>query len=65
MALLELNGVPAWQLMVLGGLFTSARCSHVHGMLTASAGSRAAGALGTVIIMLAMAGQLLLLALTG
>jgi hypothetical protein len=60
LAFLEFNGLPAWQLLALGGLFTVARLSHVHGMLAAAALSRTFGALFTVVTMLAMIGLLLL-----
>lgn len=62
LALLELNGVAGLQLYVFGGLFTFARVSHIHGMLTATPLTRTTGAMFTVIAMMAMAGQLLLLA---
>jgi len=62
LALLELNSLPGFQLYVLGGLFTFARASHIHGMLTATQLTRTIGAMFTVITMMAMAGQLLVLA---
>jgi hypothetical protein len=58
LALLELNSLPGWQLLVLGGLFTVSRLSHIHGMLTATLLTRAMGALLSVIIMLSMIGRL-------
>ena len=65
LALLELNGLPGWQMHVLGGLFTLARLSHVHGMLTATPLSRSMGALFSVIAMVSMIGRLLTLAVLG
>lgn len=58
LALLELNGLPVWQLSLLGGLFTIARALHVHGMLTATLATRSFGALFSVIVMLSMIGLL-------
>lgn len=63
LGLLEVNGLPGWQLLVLGGVFTVARLSHAHGMLTATLPTRSAGALFTIIIMVSMVGRLLTLAL--
>ena len=63
LALLEVNGLPGWQMITLGSLFTLARLSHVHGMLTATQLTRSMGALFTVIVMVSMIGRLLTLAL--
>jgi len=65
LALLELNGLPAWQLVTLGALFTLARLSHVHGMLTATLMTRSMGALFSIVIMVTMVGRLLTLAVMG
>ena len=65
LALLELNGLPAWQLIILGALFTLARVSHVHGMLTATLMTRSMGALFSIVIMVTMIGRLLTLAVMG
>jgi len=65
LGLLELNGLPAWQLWTLGGLFTVARLSHVHGMLKASLATRSMGAMFSIILMAAMIGRLGTLALWG
>lgn len=65
LGLLELNDLPVWQLGVLGGLFTLARVSHLHGMLSATQLTRSMGALFSVIVMVAMIGRLLTLAVLG
>ena len=65
LALLELNGLPLWQLLFLGGGFTLARLSHVHGMLSATLLTRSMGALFSVITMVSMVGRLLTLLLAG
>lgn len=65
LALLEFNGLPMWQLVALGALFTLARISHVHGMLTATLLTRSFGALVSIIAMVTMIGLLLTLALMG
>ncbi|HEY9163050.1 MAG TPA: MAPEG family protein, partial [Magnetovibrio sp.] len=65
LGLLELNGLPAWQLWALGGAFTAARISHVHGMLTRTLATRSIGALFSIIIMTSMVGRLATLALWG
>lgn len=65
LAMLEFNGLPAWKLLTLGGLFTVARFSHVHGMLRAAAPTRTFGALFTVISMIAMTVQLWWMAVLG
>lgn len=62
LALLELNGLPVWQLVALGTLFTLARVSHVHGMLTATLMTRSMGALFSIVIMVTMIGRLLTIA---
>ena len=59
LALLELNGLPGWQLHLLAGAFTVARLSHIHGMLTATLTTRSMGALSSVILMTTMVGLLL------
>jgi len=65
LALLELNGLPGWQLHALGGAFTAARLSHIHGMLTATLRTRSMGALFSVILMTSMIGMLLVRAVGG
>lgn len=65
LALLELNGLSAWKLFALGGLFTGARLSHIHGMLSAAVQTRTYGALFSVIAIIAMIGMLLMLAVLG
>jgi len=65
LALLEFNGLPTWQLVTLGTLFTFARVSHVHGMLTATLLTRSMGALVSIIAMVSMIGRLLTLAVMG
>lgn len=62
LALLEVNSLPGWQLLVLGGLFTVARVSHIHGMLSATLATRSTGALVSIIAIIAMIGRLLTLA---
>lgn len=65
LALMELNGLPAWKLLALGGLLTVARFSHVHGMLRAASPTRGFGALFTIISMIAMIIQLLVIVALG
>jgi len=60
MMILELTGAQAWQLHILGGAFTLARLSHLHGILTATQLTRSMGALFSVILMTSMIGVLLL-----
>lgn len=65
LGLLEFNGLAAWQLWTLGGVFTLARLSHVHGMLTATLATRSFGALFSLIMLVVMIGRLGTLALWG
>jgi len=65
LALLELNGLEAWQLWTLGGAFSVARLLHAHGILSTTLATRSSGALFTMILMVAMMGRLLTLALLG
>lgn len=65
LALLELNGLPVWQMHVLGGAFTVARLAHIHGMLTATLASRSMGALFTAILLATMVGVLLIRVFAG
>ena len=60
LAILEFNGFGAWQLHVLGGAFTAARISHLHGILTATLRTRTLGTLFSVALMTSMIGLLLL-----
>lgn len=59
LALLELNGLPVWQLHLLAGAFTVARLAHIHGMMNGHIATRSMGALFTAILMTAMIGLLL------
>jgi len=56
MAVLEINGLPAWQLHLLGAGFTLARFAHVYGILTATLTPRSMGALATAIVLMSMSG---------
>jgi len=65
LALAELNGLPAWQLYALGGVFTAARLSHAHGLLTATLRTRTLGTIFTIVVMMSLIGRLLTLAVLG
>jgi len=60
LAIMELNGFAAWQLHFLGGAFSLARISHLHGILTATQLTRSMGALFSVILMTSMIGLLMI-----
>ncbi len=59
LALLEFNATPAWQLYLLGGLFSVARLSHIHGIVVTRQLTRAFGALTSIIAIISMIGLLL------
>lgn len=59
-ALLEWNGLPHWQLHLLGAAFTLSRLSHAYGLLNAQLGPRSLGALSTTTLLMAMSGLALL-----
>lgn len=60
LVIMEFNGFPAWQLHFLGGAFTLARMSHLHGILTATHLTRSMGVLFSVILMTSMIGLLMI-----
>lgn len=63
MALVEWNGLPTWQLHVIGGVFTLARLSHAYGLINATLAPRSLGALTTSIVMMVLAGVALIQAM--
>jgi len=63
--LLELNGVPSWQLHFFGAAFTAARLSHTHGILSSTLITRSMGTLFSVILIISMLGLLLVRLVTG
>jgi len=56
MALLEFNGLPAWQLHLLGGIFIAARVAHAYGILGAHQTPRAMGALISLVALMILTG---------
>ncbi|HEY9081070.1 MAPEG family protein [Magnetovibrio sp.] len=56
LALVEWNGLPAWQLHALGAAFTVARLAHIYGIMNAAIAPRSMGALFTTIILTVLSG---------
>ncbi|MBI1778375.1 MAG: MAPEG family protein [Proteobacteria bacterium] len=65
--LVELQGVPAWRLHALGAVLLLARLAHAQGLSSTSGRSlgRAAGAIGTLAVILVSASSLLYRAFIG
>lgn len=56
LGILELNGLPAWQLHLLGGVFTAARVLHAYGVLDARLAPRSMGALVSMVALMILTG---------
>ncbi|MCR4377635.1 MAG: MAPEG family protein [Rhodospirillales bacterium] len=56
MALLEFNGLPVWQLHLLGGVFSAARVAHAYGVLDARRAPRSMGALVSMVVLMILTG---------
>lgn len=57
LAILELNGLAPWQLHLFGAAFLGARMLHAVGIFKGAIAPRSAGALLSMVLLMAMAGR--------